>query len=508
MKKLFVVVTLLLFQSIIFNSCNSSDDSVSDIVQPDNPDPDPILIDPDAFYVDQDHVDANDTNDGHYKKDGGTGPWKTIQKMLNTLEGGEVGYVRASAGTYIPTVVTNAFDATAFFVTKSGTVEKPITISGYPGERPKIGFSTFEEGKSNPNYSGFAADFITSYVVIKNFEIANLSGSGIFTNPDHDPPNKGMVFEDLHIHDLIGIDNVGGIRLDGCDSCVIKNNIIHDIYDTHSNSNPITNRPYALHSGIHGYQPSNCIIENNLIYNVDKAIFQKQADETHEKSHIVRNNIIRNANKGLVMEIQGSGLPAPLNAEFYNNLIIDVETTVSIPLQDVGEQGDGILIYNNTLINCGSIGYIQEMLGIEIFNNIIFGNKPKWSSNTNMPLVFSTGATVGVTTFKNGISYFDNNLYFNIAENWVLERDGPNTIDINSFFDWQNTIAPEYGLAFNPDLNSKIADPLFSSLSTEDFSLKTNSPALIMGRGGNYEVIIGAIKNGSKIGPNWKLEAL
>ncbi|AUP79709.1 hypothetical protein C1H87_13730 [Flavivirga eckloniae] len=466
-----------------------------------------VTIDPNAFYVDKDHTEASDENDGRYVEDGGTGPWKTIQKMLNTLEAGQVGYVKEASTPYIPETITSAFDAVAFFVKRSGTENNPIIIAGYPGERPRIGYNNREEALQHDYHSGFATDHNTSYVTIRNFEISYLTASGVFMNPDVGLTNHNIVLEQLYIHHLYGPDNTGGVRLDGCNNCVVRNSIIHDIYSIKPGQNPFSSEPYLLHSGIHGYQPSNCIIENNKIYNVARAIFQKQAHEGHEKSHVVRNNIIFNANNtALALEIQGAGAAAPRNAEFYNNLVYDCNSAVNVPLQDVGEQGDGLKIYNNTIINTRSIAYTEEMINVEVFNNILSGMRPSWSNNTNPSIVFSTAETVGKYPFVNGISYFDNNLYYNIDENWTLERHGTNRVDLNSLEDWQNTTEPDFGLPNKPDQLSVINDPLFTDAPSRDYTLQSGSPALQGGRGGNYPTVLGAFRADEQIGPDWDVQ--
>ena len=487
---------LLLFMlTLMFINCKN-DDNGNTIEQ---------VIDPDAFYVDQDHPNASDDNDGRYIEDGGTGPWLTIQHMLNTLEAGETGYVRASSSRYLGTTVTTAFDQIAFNISKSGTLNSPIIISGYPGERPVIGLNNMEDAV-DANVGGFVSSFNTSYVTIRNFEISNVSGTGIFTDPDGNYPNIGMVFEDLHIYNVIVGDNGACIRLDFCDQCVVRNNILHDVYDKRSTAgNPINDSQYRLGSGIHGFQPSDCIIENNLFYNLGMGVFQKQADVDHQDSHMVRNNIFHDLSSvAFSMQIQGAGGAAPRNASFYNNILYDTGGALWVPLQDVGEQGIGLKIYNNTLVNTSGIGSIQEMIDIEIFNNIVQGDRPSWSTSSNETSIFRTEAPM-VASLENGISYFDNNIYYDLHEHWILESGSAEEQNIYGLDVWSTNSTPSIGL-LNPDQNSRVIDPLFIDAANHNYTLQNESPALSGGRGGNYSSSIGAVRDDISIGPDWELD--
>ena len=71
-----------------------------------------------AFYVSPSGLD---TNPGTLAS-----PWRTVQKALNTLQAGQLAYVRA--GTYSQNLV----------MTRAGTAAAPITIRNYPGESPVL----------------------------------------------------------------------------------------------------------------------------------------------------------------------------------------------------------------------------------------------------------------------------------------------------------------------------------------------------------------------------------
>ncbi len=72
-----------------------------------------------AYYVDP--ARGDDTNNGSVEN-----PWKTMQHGVQRLEPGDTLYLRG--GIYSETV----------YLTRSGTIESPITISAYPGELPVL----------------------------------------------------------------------------------------------------------------------------------------------------------------------------------------------------------------------------------------------------------------------------------------------------------------------------------------------------------------------------------
>ncbi len=72
-----------------------------------------------GYYVDPAH--GNDVNDGSIAK-----PWKTMQHAVEQLKPGDTLYLRG--GIYYEKV----------YLTRSGTVAKPIVIAAYPGELPVL----------------------------------------------------------------------------------------------------------------------------------------------------------------------------------------------------------------------------------------------------------------------------------------------------------------------------------------------------------------------------------
>ena len=460
----------------------------------------------DAYYVDQDHPQASDANDGRYVEDGGTGPWKTIQKALDEVQPGQTVYVRASAQPYFEVGRKRGTTVSGNTFLQGGTVDNPVTIAGYPGERPVID----GQGQRDPEGRGVAGFYVHfgDYITIRDFEIRSVAGPGVNLNPS--AHNHHIVVEFNHIHHIYEQENIGGVRLDHGDHCVVRNNIIHHIYNTRSNatSNRLDSEPHGLHSGIHGFQPANCTIENNLIYHVSKGVFQKQADRDGGDSHTVRNNIFYDIEEAaFAMNLQGAGQPAPRNAKFYDNVVHDSGSAVSVTLQNPGDQGDGIAIHNNTVVDTFGLASAQKMKNIEVFNNIYSGQQPHWWNVSWEPTIFIAQRAVSQPSpFVNEITYFDNNLYHNVWEHWMLERNGSQERNIYQLSTWQNTLEPALGLPVKPDQQTVIADPLFVDRANHDYSLQPDSPAWSGGRAGSYPQEIGAVRPGVEIGPNWSVD--
>ena len=431
------------------------------------------------LYVDKDHSSASNSNDGSQNS-----PWLTIQHAVNQLKPGNLLYVKAASQPYFEPYRASGNDKGGITIDVSGTLSQRIRIEGFPGGRPivnqKRAMSSLSASDGSPDASskiltGFyirKADYIT----IKNFEITQTSTSGIMLHQYGE--NELIIIEDNYIHHLYGEDNVGGVRLDNCNNCIVRNNLIHDTYSTRSvSSNPYTNEPYSLHSGIHGYRPGNCIIENNTIYNVAKGVFQKSPDPELLNANTVRYNLFYNNNDAaFVLGVQGAGSPQSLNSKFYGNIVYDSYRGIKVLLSETDIQSSGIKIFNNTFYNITeSSADIKGYHGIEFYNNIVANIK-----NFNFVTADATGPPEGNT---NEIDYLDNNLYFNHANHWLLDRYGASN-SFKTFSDWQKAFASGKGLGLksNPDANSKVADPLFNSVANKDFRVQATSPAKGLGR--------------------------
>jgi hypothetical protein len=438
---------------------------------------------PTDLYVDKDNSGASDSNNGHYTKDGGTGPFKTIQRLIDLIQPGQCGFVRQSASPYYENTY-RAGDYWGVTFTHGGTSDTArLVVAGYPGEHPVLDQQrAAPAGSAGYSVGGFFV-YSGSYITIRNFEVRNTIASGIMTNPSGGPWNY-ITIEGNHVHNMAGTgnpNNVGGIRLDHCFYCEVRNNVVNNIGDDQGAD------------GINAFEPGGCTLENNLIYNVSLGVQLKQANSAGLPAHTVRNNIFVNLDTAYKMQVRAAAsLPAAHNAQFYNNVVFNARQGVWVDLADAGEQATSLKIYNNTFINTGELATIDNMTGMEIYNNIYDGNSGSFIFNTK-----------AAGQWKNQVSYFDNNLYFNVTPYWEIETyNNPSTY--KSLDSWRTATRE----VTTPDLKSLFSNPLFVSSglssanlllgSVSDYALSASSPGLKMGR---YADTVGAVRSGVLIGP-------
>ncbi|MFH1261970.1 MAG: right-handed parallel beta-helix repeat-containing protein [Pseudomonadota bacterium] len=143
-------------------------------------------------------------------------PFKTIQKGVNVAVAGDSVYVRG--GTYHEAVMFG----------RSGEEGKPITLAGYPGERPLLdGEYTLPGGAivdtdpktGNTTVSLPMIHFATySYIVVRNFEIARSHGAGIYAS-SHD-----NLIDDVWVREV----RTSGINLYNCQRNTVRNSRISE----------------------------------------------------------------------------------------------------------------------------------------------------------------------------------------------------------------------------------------------------------------------------------------
>jgi hypothetical protein len=187
-------------------------------------------------------------------------PWRTVQKALDTLQPGQRALVRA--GTYAESLRFN----------RAGTAAAPITVEGYPAERPvltSVGGRPLEIGsrgayfrfagfvvEKSPFVSGGNIDVYGRSIELSDNEVRLSRDQGIYTAEES--RNVQILRNSIHRNGEGVIHQSHGIYLQGNDH-LVANNVIHDhphgfgiqVYDRNSRSiitgNTVTN---SGHSGI------------------------------------------------------------------------------------------------------------------------------------------------------------------------------------------------------------------------------------------------------------------
>lgn len=453
------------------------------------------LVEDGDLFVDKDWHATNTATgapDGRYPANGGVAPFAGIQAMLDVIEPGQCGFVRESQEPYYEIGRKSGTIFSGHTFVRGGTSDdNRVIVAGYPGERPVISSNRDLDPEGRPVAGFYILE--KNYITIKNFEIRDMSSSGVMIGTSG--PNRGIVVENNHIHHLFGVDNVGGVRLDWCEYCVVRNNEIHDMYGTNAGeSNPFTDVPNSMHSGVHGFRPSNCIIENNLIYNVAKGVYQKEPHPDGLPSNEVRYNKFYNiAEFAYILQNMGAGLSAAYDVKFHHNLVVKaLQGGVGTIFYEAVEPSKGLKVYNNTFVDTNSIVSIRRFHDVEIYNNIFYSSKDFDTSGQAAYVIVnpSTGLV------DNKITFADNNLFYNVGAMALVDRYTPNVVKHFSVDSWQEATAVTASLPATRDEKSVFADPLFLNERQGDYRLHVNSPGNTAGVG---KAMVGAF-TGAKVG--------
>ena len=217
---------------------------------------------------------------------------------------------------------------------------------------------------------------------------------------------------------------------------------------------------------------------------MDRGIFAKSSDVDGLNAATVRRNVFfNNGNSAFALEVQGSGSAPALNAKFYENIVYNSRGGVSSGLVETSGQSKNIDIYNNTFYNLDYGISLTGLIGIQIYNNI-------FSNIQGMNI-----ASKKAGPYSNRFDYLDNNLYFNEGREWALELYATNNEILRSLAAWKQAhINSRLSvLDSNPDINSISADPQFTNVANNNFTVKASSPASPSYQNGRYNNGIGAI---------------
>lgn len=432
-----------------------------------------------ALYV---SPDGDDANDGHLTSEGGTGPWKTLQKAASTAVAGEVVYVRS--GEYKePGPIAGSDKLWGVRVLNDGEEGKPIVFAGYPKDDAKPVVDMDYEAPCFTLYG-------RQHVVIKGFEMRECRGAGVWVMSGSGRDNLYLSIANNYIHHINGGagTNVAGVRMDTVGYGVIANNRIHHIrVDGVDNGNA---------AGVLSYRMYETTINNNEFYDAHSGVFHKAPDYEGRKGGVFRNNLIHDVSKAFYFNTNTS-VPAPgahVNTEIRQNVVYGVETFIYDWTFGSNTQNKGLKVSNNTVI--GANLNVRGFTEFEFHHNILFGG-------ANITTTYQEDVFTNDQKFPPGLKTVDYNLY---SEDFTatLGRYSSETVNYASLAEWQVAGATFDKFSLNvpngtPDINSATtSDPKFQNLGGHDYRLKPESPAL------HPDGNIGAyIKNTDQIGPDW-----
>ncbi|MEM7252507.1 MAG: right-handed parallel beta-helix repeat-containing protein [Pseudomonadota bacterium] len=438
-----------------------------------------------SFLVDSDSPIASDTNDGVPVAQGGTGPLATLQAAIDLARPGDTVVVRETAVPYRESVAASALSPGGIRIAVGGLPGRPLTIEGFPGERPVL-----DQGRTTADPAAPIAGFVlecVSHVTIRGFEIRAVNDAGVTTSLTG-CESEGLVLEDLHIHDVIGAGQVGGIRLANVSNSVVRNNLIEDVTAV---AVPAPAFPQAALLS----DTSGNLIEENTVRATEVGIHLRGNgdDESIADTEIVR-NLITDVTTGVLLSGATGSLTTIDDTLITGNVIHESTTGLRIELDDNAAQSSGLVAHKNTLETVDLPIRVSGMSGVELFDSI--------ASGATEPFL----VTVTPTTVINEFDFIDNNLYFAIAEQWELDQDPvtPNCATNPTCFvslpAWRTGASASPEIAFSPDLTSLLTDPLFVDAANDDFTLQPGSPGQTLGQTGGE---VGAFGDGLPVGSDF-----
>ncbi len=367
-----------------------------------------------TYYV---ASDGNNINNGNFQN-----PWKTIKYGISKLESGDTLFIRA--GKY-----REAFSLRNI----SGSEENPITVSGYPGERPEI------DGKDLvPNlWEGLIQLENCEYIIFQNLEVVNSRGRGIRAlYSDH------ITIRDIWLHYLgdAGVEGVtcGYLTVENCR--IWKTNLVNDedgpwyedfmwsgavsCYGDEESSGPASHdivvrgneifQNYGEGINMEGHNDG-VVIENNTVWDS----WAPAIHFPNSYNILISGNLLYQTNDP---EFQregelGSGIlflnedttwtkPGLIhNITVINNLIMGFSNNIDIRQGEIEGALKDVLIANNTLLDAHSNNSKTESFFIlkTDLENVRFEN--------NLVLQEDPTGTTGYSIAEGGISY-SNNLWY------------------------------------------------------------------------------------------------
>jgi hypothetical protein len=282
-------------------------------------------------------------------------PWRTVQKAFDTLQPGQLAFVRA--GTYSQNLVMK----------RAGTASAPITVRNYPGEQPVL-----HPAASSPSYP-LRLTTGAAYVRIQGFVVENAVGAstmnvvGLGSNP-------GAHHYEISDCEIRFAKNSSGVFID--------------------NTN------------------NNVWLLGNTVHSNNEAGVQHQAIYLESDDSVIANNVVYDQTNGFGIQVRSDLGSGPDNVTIANNTVtgvslsgIMIEHTVShsrmINNVSAFNSGTGLRGYYssgdhpNDPVGTGNVAY----------NNVVYGNQRNTYSDPTPSgaaiLDFSGGNMVADPLFVN-----------------------------------------------------------------------------------------------------------
>jgi hypothetical protein len=405
------------------------------------------------FYVDGENSAANDSNPGTEAE-----PWETIEHAADTLEAGEMAYIKA--GVYPGDVD----------VRNSGERGREIIFSAYPGDERK---AIIENGTFSIKGE--------SHIKVIGLKIQNVSDSyGFRIEGDNDsngddipgnPPVENITLAGNHTYDTYkSAISVWGVRYqkDAGDFINVVDLLIEDNLIEKANNGGY-NENITLANGI-----ANAIVRfNEVTTGGDPSRGGEGIDfKDGVRDSYMHDNYIHGLNRRAIYVDGGEAAGAiTSNVHIYNNLIIDdPSSAIMIASEGVGNV-DGVYIYNNVVLGSEQSGIsvynhpegrgISDVQNIAIFNNTIIDGGRGGSGWGGIGLNHPEADNIIV---RNNIAWDGNG--YDIAVKNGTDATVVNNLCSDDLCEYQD--------------DPRFVNPTFD-VNTADYRLRSDSPAIDAG---------------------------
>ncbi|MDA0989639.1 MAG: right-handed parallel beta-helix repeat-containing protein, partial [Verrucomicrobia bacterium] len=406
------------------------------------------------------------------------GPWQTLAKVNAAgLKTGDDVYLRRGC----------TFSDAGLVIRHSGTESDRVVIGAYgEGDQPIIDTSSQEGVVGGIYFAGPAKSHITVQDIAvhnvtggQSVELVNATDVEILNLTIHNNASHNGILA-LRVHELL-IDGVyirdvgnSGIALIGSATDKISDVTVRncDIARVRSNDG------ITIHEDDYGNTAgANFLLENNLV----EACGENGYDITTGSQISMYGNVSRHNGDGGILVDHTANDVVVLYHESYDEPekggggIIIKSPNVSVGYSHfegasyhfvrVYGNADGAYIFNNLFIVSDPTGVPVDITtgaeNVTMINNIFYS-----PDNTMRRVVRFLDAGWGPT---HPGYYFDHNLYWGLAEDddrmFYAESDG----ELSTLAEFQET--------YGQGMNSMIADPMFVSFESGDYSLRPGSPA-------------------------------
>ena len=395
-------------------------------------------------------------------------PWRTIgraawgstnRQARNGAQAARAGdVVLVAAGTYT-TAGTNTRNEVAYFTENNGTASAPIVFRAQGSVQLSL------TNGIGPQIGAIDRD----YIVWDGFTIHEASAPSA---PDTGPVTvygcNGCQLLNLEINGNGNannrMDNHNGIRIEGSQNILVRNNRIQNVYTAHNVNNG---------AGIMVYASGAVTFEHNEIFNCGSGINLKGGPNTQIDFFTIRYNLIYNIGEvrngtpvgNAIIMHAGAATTATRPTRIYQNIVRDSrEAAVRIwrfSDTDITNTPMHGKIVNNTFYNVPKGIWVDNQplanAGFVFWNNIV-------SNMSEGPIAFN-GDPRDEARFDS-----EHNVFFSFPA--ILTTNASHTLAQWKSTFGQDTAAPA----------SISADPRFVSAAGRDFHLAGDSPALSLGR--------------------------